>query len=45
MKKQAILIAIIMLSSLSISAKDIVVINSENGKPLVGATVFGDGDF
>ncbi|MFN3195511.1 MAG: T9SS type A sorting domain-containing protein [Chlorobiota bacterium] len=42
MKKQAILIALIILSSLSLSAKDIVVINSENGKPLVGATVFGD---
>ncbi len=44
MKKQAILIALIMLSSLSISAKDIVVINSENGKPLVGAKVFTNGD-
>jgi hypothetical protein len=45
MKKQALLIALIILSSLSISAKEIVVINSENDKPLVGATVFGDGDF
>ncbi|MFN3195510.1 MAG: carboxypeptidase regulatory-like domain-containing protein [Chlorobiota bacterium] len=44
MKKQAILIALIILSSLSISAKDIVVINSENGKPLVGAKAFTEND-
>ena len=44
MKKQAILIALIILSSLTISAKDIVVINSENGKPLVGMLVFLEGN-
>lgn len=44
MKKSLIIIAVLILSSLVLSAKKTVLINEANGKPLVGVMVFSDKD-
>ncbi len=43
-KKQIIIIAVLILSSLGLTAKKTVVINEANGKPLVGVMVFSGKD-
>ncbi len=44
MKKSLIIIALLILSSLALTAKKTVLINEANGKPLVGVMVFSDKD-
>lgn len=44
MKKQIIIIAVLILSSLGLTAKKTVLINEANGKPLVGVMVFSGKD-
>jgi hypothetical protein len=42
--KSIIIIAVLILSSLALTAKKTVLINEVNGKPLIGVMVFSDKD-